>query len=500
MMTAIAGPAMIEDHAQTAAIGGMPRLGRQETILHICLFAVTLAAYSIESVPEIVWTAILPGILLILLTWGAVALYKADPLYLLTAGFWFRICAAASFGLGGLWRVLGTEATVTKVLMISFNANQEEMDKAQLVVIASICIIIAVSNFVDGGRRKVISSGPIPVEAEKWLPASACCCFLIGIPVLAYFGIWQMEDREAITSGLGALGNLAYLGIFLAVYAGVRGNMRMLLLGIAGTVLLVLNGAVLANKTAMLGPVLMAAIAHLVRRVKLVNAAMWGVCIGLMFPLSASYVTYARQEALRSSGTLYVGLAERLRLIQNYLSGDRGVSDADPDFQSWLARISYLPYQAFAVVSYDAGRPGTSLDHALYAFVPRFLMPDKPEFHPGFDFNEALIDLRNNQTTPTLVADGYYVGGWPGVVFWMSLYGAVIGFYSREALRRLRAGHILFFPVIVMALQAGQNAADLIVDVLLGPGVIIAYAYAASCAAHYTLQYLWSGINRLTAT
>jgi hypothetical protein len=117
-------------------------------------------------------------------------------------------------------------------------------------------------------------------------------------------------------------------------------------------------------------------------------------------------------------------------------------------------------------------------------------------FQPGLDFNEAAMDARNSQSTPTIVAEGYYVGGWLGVIFWMSLYGAAIGLYSREAIRRLRAGHIVFLPVVLIALQVGQAADGWIIGVVLGNGVVIAFAYAASWAAQAALRYLWAGTKR----
>jgi hypothetical protein len=498
-MAGTAAPAEIVDRAPSAAISDMSGLGRWETILHICLSSLTLMAYSIVSVPEIFWTAIAPCTLLILLIWGALELFRTDPFYLLTAGFWFRIAAAAFFGLGGLWRVLATETTVTAVLAY-FNPSQDEMQKAQTVVIVSICIIIAVSNLVEGSRRKATTSNLIPVEAEKWLPAFTCGCLLIGVPALVYFTMQTLLGFEAATNGFSEIGNLVYLGIFLAVYAGFRGKKMMLLLGIVGTVLLVLLGALLTTKQYMLLPLILAAIAHLLYRPKLRNAVLWAAGIGLVYALSAPYVAYSREEGVRRYGMLTPTLAVRLQLIDNYLAGDRGDFALSDDYQPWLARISYLTAQAFAVASYDAGRRGTSVDLAPYVLVPRLLMPDKPVFLPGVDFNVAALANGDSQSSPSLVAEGYYVGGWPGVIFWMSLYGAVIGFYSREAIRRLRAGHMVFLPVILIALQVGQNATGWIVGDLLGTGVLIVFAYTATWAAHCAVQSIWSRTKRLAAT
>lgn len=430
-MTGIAVPAKIAGRAQNAAIGAS-NFGRRETFLHICLSGLTLLAYGIASVPEVVWTAILPGTLLILLPWGSLELYKTDPLYLLTAGFWFRITAAVYYGLGGLFRVLASDTTMIQILSF-FNPNQDEMNKAQLVGTISICIIIAVSNLVEGSRNKATSTNIIPIEAEKWLPAIVYSCLLIGVPALVYFtmqSFLEFDPENAETNGVRQIANLAYLGIFLAVYAGLRGGKTMLLIGIVGTVVLVLDGALRMTKQDMLLPLILAAIAHLLWRPNLRNAALWVATIGLTYSLFVPFISYSREEAVRRYGTPYVGLDARLELIDSYLSGDRSGVTFNDDYQPWLARITYLPAQAFAVVSYDASRPGTSLDHALYVFVPRLLMPDKPVFQPGLDFNVAAMGFRDSQSTPTIVAEGYYVGGWLGVIFWMSLYGAAIGLYT----------------------------------------------------------------------
>ncbi|MCI0467517.1 MAG: hypothetical protein L0Y57_11010, partial [Beijerinckiaceae bacterium] len=286
---------------------------------------------------------------------------------------------------------------------------------------------------------------------------------------------------------------------FLAVYGGLRGRTTMLAIGIAGTVLLVLDGALRMTKQDMLLPLILAATAHLLWRPKMRNAVLWVAGIGFMYALFAPFISYSREEAYRRYGTPSIDLDARLELIDSYMSGDRGGGTLGEDYQPWLARITYMSAQAFAIVSYDAGRPGTSLDLAPYVFVPRLLMPDKPVFQPGFDFNVAAMGVRNSQSTPTIVAEGYYTGGWLGVLFWMSLYGAAIGLYSREAIRRLRAGHVLFLPVVLMALQVGQAADGWLVGVVLGNGVTMAFAYAATCVAHEGLKFLWSGTKRFEA-
>lgn len=497
-MMGIAAPAAMAGRGQTATITGASTLGRRETFYHICLSGLILTTYAVASVPEAVWTTIFPGLLLILLTWGARELYNTDPLYLLTAGFWFRITAALYYGLGGLWRVLANDSTMVTILNF-FNPTEEELNKAQTVVTISICIIIAVSNRIEGRRIKATSGNIIPAELEKWLPIIVYCCLLIGIPALVYFTMQafvEFDAENAETNGVRQVANLAYLGIFLAVYAGVRGNRTMLFTGIAGTVLLVLDGALRMTKQDMLLPLILAAIASLLWRPKLGNAVLWVAGIGFMYSLFAPFIAYSREESFRRYGTQNIDLDARLGLIDSYLSGDRGRSTLGDDYQPWLARITYQPAQAFAVASYDGGRPGTSLDNALYVLVPRPLMPDKPVFQPGLDFNVAALGARDSQSTPTTVAEGYYVGGWFGLVFWMSVYGALIGLYSREAIRRLRAGHIIFLPVILMALQAGQSPDGWLVGVVLGNFVIIAYAYVGSWVAHEGLRYLWSGLER----
>jgi hypothetical protein len=145
--------------------------------------------------PEFVWTAVLPGILLILLAWGAVELFHTDPLYLVTAGFWFRLTAAVSFRLGGLWRVLATESTAIHLVSF-FNPSQEEIRS---------CL----------GRRPQFCDQPQDVSEQM---PSGCSALLERQSAAA-----SSDKRPATLSGLAAApGSAATIGVSLTKVGRAR--------------------------------------------------------------------------------------------------------------------------------------------------------------------------------------------------------------------------------------------------------------------------------------
>ena len=72
---------------------------------------------------------------------------------------------------------------------------------------------------------------------------------------------------------------------------------------------------------------------------------------------------------------------------------------------------------------------GYTLALLMYAFVPRLLMPDKPDSSVGQLFTRAFhtSEDRNTYTSTTFMGDLYWNFGWAGLVVGMYFIGAVLG-------------------------------------------------------------------------
>ena len=482
-----ATPAAIPTLDVTVPLSGAVGVARQplfgpEVYLLLGLTFVYYLGYAVGFMPDIFWSFFVPATMGCACIFGALRLFQINPAFVLTAYFWFLATCAVYYGVGGAAMAIGTETTI-QVILNFYNASELELQKTHVIIATSITIVTIVCNLIIG--RKVPYTGGEIIKTPEGLDIRTVGIIALSIGLLVQLIIDLPYQFGFITetSALRNLSAIVYVGIVILSYAGFGGDRFSLVLSVSVTAFEFLIGLLLFQKMPPIIAIVMCSVGWIMRRPHIRNAASVLAFIMISYSLLAPFASFARDELLLTKGERLGSPAERVEIILQYIEDSTARRAVDDEYQPWLARLSYLNAQGFAVSAYDSGRPSNSLDNFIYIFVPRFIMPDKPIISDvAADFNEAVTGSRLSSSSPTILVEGYYLYGWLGVFLLMPIYGAVIGLYSRFSLAKLRDGKIALFPAIMMMMISGMQNDNALLTSTFGGGVIIV-VFTVICAA-----------------
>jgi hypothetical protein len=203
-------------------------------------------------------------------------------------------------------------------------------------------------------------------------------------------------------------------------------------------------------------------------------------CVFALYISIGSIMANCREELLANSqeDRPRFSLTDRLKLVYQvssaYLTEE---SSQERGTQTWWQRMCYANIQLFAIHQYEAGRPGESFQMALYAFVPRFLYPNKPIMtEVAVDFTEKLRGHRLSSTGIGIFGEAYWNLGWFGVLIISVYVGCLFVPLTRLALTMLARDEWFFLPCALIAMKMGYRLDGWFVpDYMGGPGLYIAY-------------------------
>jgi hypothetical protein len=466
---------------ELAAEVSLPLFGPEVYLLFSLTFIYYLG-YAVGFMPDIFWDLLVPASMGLACIYGSLSLFKTNPAYVLTAYFWFLVTCACYYGLGGAALYIGSRTTI-QVILSFYYASQAELQKAHLIVATSITIVAVMCNLIIGRKVPYVSGEIIKTPEGIDLKTVGLIAMTFGLVIQLTLDMPYQFGIIEETSGLRNLSAIVYVGIVLLSYSGFGGDKLALALALSATVFEVTIGLLLFQKMSPIISVVMYSIGWIMRRPKTINAGLVVAMVMGSYSLLAPFAGFCREELLLTKGERQGSAFERMEIILQYLEDSTARRAIEDDYQPWLARLSYLNAQGFAVAAYDSGRPSNGLDNFLYVFIPRFIMPDKPIISDvGADFNEAVTGSRLSSTSPTIMVEGYYLYGWLGVFALMPVYGSIIGLYSRFGFRKLQEGKIALFPAILMMMISGMQNDNNLLTSTFGGGVIIV-AFTLICAA-----------------
>jgi hypothetical protein len=434
-----------------------------ELVALVALLGVQLLTYNTADLDPFIWSGVYPLLLAAILSFSLIFTLRYQPSDLLGPLFWFRATSVVYFGFGASLLVFGSDAVQARMLAF-YNATTDEIARATIVVLASLTVTLAVANWVAGPYNRG--------AARNWqlkLPKSYTLLALVFIAVggsIRYFMQLPYQFGESeFTSGLFVLSNFLPLGLILlfAIYWEERGPyfwfaMALFVLNLLiGVLTFSKYGVVLALLTFFLPYVL---VKPTVRRFSVCASAVF-----LAYLLSNPLVIYGREAIVAKTGSIARGsLADRFDVIARFMT-EGHVTDAMTG-TSGLSRLSYITAQAFAVAEYDRGRPSDSLENLRYVLVPRILYPEKPIISSvGEEMNVRVFRRRGSHVSPTIPAEAYFLNGWWGVAFWMSIYGAGLGAMQRISRWLLTREQYVYMPVILGFMMIGMRTdGGLLVD------------------------------------
>ena len=175
-------------------------------------------------------------------------------------------------------------------------------------------------------------------------------------------------------------------------------------------------------------------------------------------------------------------LSQAVDLVKQFNAREGDVKDAEfPKAQLWWTRLAYSSVELFAMHEYDRGHPGTTFALAPYTLLPRFIDPSKPIMTPGLEFTYLITGDRNMMSFTGLGAlgEGYWNGGWLGVVVVGIVMGVFMAAFSHFSIRTLEARIFMFLPISMAGIMLGLRIDDWFVPTYLGTTVQLLFMYLA---------------------
>ena len=136
-----------------------------------------------------------------------------------------------------------------------------------------------------------------------------------------------------------------------------------------------------------------------------------------------------RKSTAEDYVSLLVETGSLMRIVSDLMHGCNIAQEESS--QGWWSRLCYSPQQAFAMQEYDSGRPGSPWEDFMMGLIPRVSWPDKPLVTPGIRFSTMITGNHNNNNGPGVLGEGYWYGGWFGVLVVCLYAGVFLGGVDR---------------------------------------------------------------------
>jgi hypothetical protein len=193
------------------------------------------------------------------------------------------------------------------------------------------------------------------------------------------------------------------------------------------------------------------------------------------------FIDYGRQQLVLYTGNSGQGsVMQRLEITRDWLSGrNLGENSGPSSFAGGWARLDYAPVQAFAMERYNEGYPGHTLKYAMIIFIPRFLWSRKPIItNMAVHFYALVTGHHGTHLGLGIFGEGYWDGGWLGVIGLSCLAGVVMAVMTLFVLRWMREDAFEYLPSVFLGItMAGFSTTELFVPAIMGgAGFFAAYA------------------------
>jgi hypothetical protein len=434
-------------------------LDESTTPITIALVLLLVGSFGVQvlgSVQAIGWAVVLiPALFAIVCFWGAATLLLRRQADMWTPLPWWLLTAGIYYGLGTLASALASEDSISMM--------SEFFDAGEIVILRTIQLnlvglVAVLVGYRFGNYRSVANLGrklqPIPRTEGFWIAAFLAIgmpvFFLLKIP--AAFGMFETlvvpeslmvlvtfyVAALALMAGLIAGGRTGLIGLFLILFAGHAWG-SLLMFSKLEYVLLLLG--------ILLG-------------ICRVRKSLYGLAGGLavlvaVYLVSVPFVDFGRDNT-RSQGST----ESRTAAAADFASGGYLDDSADEGVQRWWTRLDYVPAQGFVMQEFDNGRPGGTFDTLAYAFVPRMLWAGKPFVTQGDRMTYLVNGSTTSMSSPTVVGECYWAGGWWLVVLGGFFVGLVQRF-SRELISpAIESGNVGLIPFALVMVRMGLRPDD----------------------------------------
>jgi hypothetical protein len=422
----------------------------------LTLYGIVAIVHNQDALPY--FNGSLPLVLLCSSLWASFRLIRIRTSLIWTPVPWFLAVAGLYYGFGPLIYYFGSDAGIALSQTFYFVTDWGILRANVLNVVGMSIVVISFLAYSAIWRLpKQIANPELNVRAAR----NTVILFLtIGLPIKYFLALpFAFGFFDFILSGsvqqLELFTSFAVVILVLLVAKGHTQYKPALYILVASEIFV---GLLTFSKQQVLITVIMIVFGLCIHEFKIKRVVGGGIIAAILYVIITPLIPYGRTEISRQSGSHYnAGLADRLKIFSQYLLGDRRFSsESDEDSQMWWCRLNYTPSQMFAYEAFDAGDPGDSLSLLIPSLIPRFLWREKTVIsNIGVQFNERITGNPNSQSSPGVIAEGYWNGGWPLYAFIPAVIGILFGWLTRFCVSMMEALRLGFLPCIFIAIKMG---------------------------------------------
>jgi len=364
----------------------------------------------------------------------------------------FLISGAVYYGFGPLLYYLGRQETINYANAI-YSVDPPRLYKINILVLIGLLVVSLVYEML-GHQRKFLNpiDGKNNLKFKRNLWISFAVLAFIGFTLRFFYVVpsWLLKPGvivPGIIISLSEFSIVSIIPIFL-IYKNSKSK-RMLLVLVMVILANVISGILLFNKTIILKSFLALILGMALRKISLKRVLSYlFFCFLIYAVLLVPLITVGRividPNGIRSSISMnnFLGVLRSGSIYETY-------EEKLPRVQMWWVRANYANAQAFAIDSYEANiMKGRTIKQALFAFVPRFIYPEKPDLAPGDIFNEAMTGNSLSKSSPGMLVEGYWNYGLMGVILVALVLGLVFVGWERYIFKRTISSEFIFLPVM----------------------------------------------------
>lgn len=423
---------------------------------------------------------------------SALMLTRVETRLLFTPLVAYGASSALFFGFGPMSAFLANDATQYFLARSVYAVSGQDVLRTGLLTSLGICVsLFAILAVLPRGMRRVLPRRELSLKtvALMFLATGLALKHLLIMP-----SIYGVSDIFVP----GVLRNLRYLpdlGFALMAMVAASGDRRWrLLFWLIWPWHFLLAFPEFSKKSVMLTMLLPALGAYLGHR-SWRFFALWVVAAMAIFTALQNINAVARwTENDRQYEVL--GVRERLALLSDIALSDVEIEAYLPDrrigVDTWWLRLNYSGPQTAAMDLYDTGLSSGFTQNPLIYVVPRFLWPEKPELiSPGLQFHATVTGNTETRTRVgvTVFADGYRQMGWPGVVIFAAVMGAIMGGIARMTMAQIGQQQFLYLPAAMIGIQMGATSTTAFLQNGFVAAMPVYFGYCGVVAvAYYILQ------------
>lgn len=413
------------------------------------------------------------GLANLLLAWKLV---RTSHLAIWNPLFWLLLVCTLYYGVGQLAHPFAHPDTVGRINTLYF-VDPPGLARTNLLNTVGTAVVVlaylATWLIVKPGGERADSAMTIEerdqrsIKEAKW----AVVLFLsIGLPVKYFLQLpydiglfnWVLPGSVKY---LSSLTGVALIPVYW-LYKKQGGVYRPIFYGLLVSDLSA--SLVLLSKLGLIKTVLFVVLATQLVKPGYKKLAMSGLAIIMTYVLVLNpFVNFARAMTGRATTTSF---SQAMNIVGEYKKHGAAEDPVFPRSQSWWVRLAYSNVELFAMREYDRGHSGTTIWRAPYMLIPRFLLPDKPIMTPGFEFTYLIRGDQKIESSTGLgvFGEGYWHGGWWGVVAAGAMVGILLAALYRFSIRVIEGSLFMFLPITLGGILLGLRIDDWFVPTYIG--------------------------------